>query len=75
MCIHEQPTDDLVKSFLPDSQELAAPSFDFEGERRSMTRQRQRDDLDTREGQYSIYYDGKAPGIQRRAQDLTYTDD
>jgi hypothetical protein len=34
-----------VKYFLPDSQDLVDPSFDFERERRSLTRLRQRDDL------------------------------
>lgn len=34
-----------MKFFLPDSQDLVDPTFDFERERRSMTRQRQRDDL------------------------------
>lgn len=33
-----------VKYFLPDSQDLVDPSFDFETERRSATRLRQRDD-------------------------------
>lgn len=33
-----------VKYFLPDSQDLVDPSFDFETERRSTTRLRQRDD-------------------------------
>jgi hypothetical protein len=33
-----------VKYFLPDSQDLVDPSFDFESERRSVTRMRQRDD-------------------------------
>lgn len=34
-----------MKYFLPDSQDLVDPSFDFETERRSATRLRQRDDL------------------------------
>jgi hypothetical protein len=34
-----------MKYFLPDSQDLVDPSFDFERERRSATRLRQRDDL------------------------------
>ncbi|REG33194.1 tRNA-guanine family transglycosylase [Archangium gephyra] len=34
-----------MKFFLPDSQDLVDPSFDFERERRSTTRQRQHDDL------------------------------
>lgn len=34
-----------MKYFLPDSQDLIDPSFDFERERRSATRLRQRDDL------------------------------
>ncbi|WPB76022.1 hypothetical protein KYC5002_44405 [Archangium violaceum] len=34
-----------MRFFLPDSQDLVDPTFDFERERRSMTRQRQRDDL------------------------------
>ena len=34
-----------MKFFLPDSQDLVDPTFDFERERRSLTRQRQRDDL------------------------------
>jgi hypothetical protein len=34
-----------VKFFLPDSQDLVDPTFDFERERRSLARQRQRDDL------------------------------
>jgi hypothetical protein len=33
-----------MKYFLPDSQDLVDPSFDFETERRSVTRMRQRDD-------------------------------
>jgi hypothetical protein len=34
-----------MRYFLPDSQDLVDPSFDFERERRSATRQRQQDDL------------------------------
>ncbi len=34
-----------MKFFLPDSQDLIDPTFDFERERRSLERQRQRDDL------------------------------
>src|SRR5215510_14890391 len=34
-----------MKYFLPDSQDLVDPSFDFAKERRSVTRLRQRDDL------------------------------
>ena len=47
-----------MKFFLPDSQDLVDPSFDFELERRSMTRQRQRDDLYAHEVFSTPAFDG-----------------
>lgn len=47
-----------MKFFLPDSQDLVDPSFDFERERRSMTRNRQRDDLYAHEVFSEAPFDG-----------------
>jgi hypothetical protein len=47
-----------MKFFLPDSQDLVDPTFDFERERRSITRQRQRDDLYAHEVFSSPAFDG-----------------
>jgi len=47
-----------VKFFFPDSQDLVDPSFDFERERRSTTRKRQRDDLYAHEVFSSPPFDG-----------------
>jgi len=47
-----------VKFFFPDSQDLIDPSFDFERERRSTTRKRQRDDLYAHEVFSSPPFDG-----------------
>jgi len=47
-----------VKFFLPDSQDLVDPSFDFERERRSATRQRQFDDLYAHEVFSTPAFDG-----------------
>jgi hypothetical protein len=47
-----------VKFFLPDSQDLVDPSFDFERERRSVARQRQRDDLYAHEVFTTPAFDG-----------------
>jgi hypothetical protein len=47
-----------LKFFLPDSQDLVDPSFDFERERRSATRQRQRDDLYAHEVFCTPAFDG-----------------
>jgi hypothetical protein len=44
--------------FLPDSQDLVDPSFDFERERRSVTRLRQRDDLYAHEVFKDAAFDG-----------------
>jgi hypothetical protein len=48
-----------MQYFLPDSQDLVDPSFDFETERRSVSRQRQRDDLYAHE----IFSDRMLDGI------------
>ncbi len=47
-----------MKFFLPDSQDLIDPSFDFDRERRSATRQRQRDDLYAHEFFSTPAFDG-----------------
>ncbi|MBZ4418759.1 tRNA-guanine transglycosylase DpdA [Myxococcus sp. RHSTA-1-4] len=47
-----------MKYFFPDSQDLVDPSFDFERERRSTTRKRQRDDLYAHEVFSSTPFDG-----------------
>ncbi len=47
-----------MKFFLPDSQDLVDPSFDFERERRSLNRQRQRDDLYAHEVFSTPAFDG-----------------
>ena len=47
-----------MKFFLPDSQDLVDPTFDFERERRSMVRQRQRDDLYAHEVFSTPAFDG-----------------
>lgn len=47
-----------MKFFFPDSQDLIDPSFDFERERRSTTRKRQRDDLYAHEVFSSPPFDG-----------------
>ncbi|RKH18572.1 hypothetical protein D7X74_09230 [Corallococcus sp. CA047B] len=47
-----------MKFFFPDSQDLIDPSFDFECERRSTTRKRQRDDLYAHEVFASTPFDG-----------------
>ncbi len=47
-----------MKFFLPDSQDLVDPSFDFERERRSVARQRQRDDLYAHEVFTTPAFDG-----------------
>ncbi len=47
-----------MKFFLPDSQDLVDPTFDFERERRSVTRQRQRDDLYAHEVFSTSAFDG-----------------
>lgn len=47
-----------MKYFLPDSQDLVDPSFDFTSERRSTTRQRQRDDQYAHEVFSSRAFDG-----------------
>ncbi|HEX8438193.1 MAG TPA: hypothetical protein VF697_23990, partial [Archangium sp.] len=47
-----------MKFFLPDSQDLVDPTFDFERERRSVTRQRQRDDLYAHEVFSAPAFDG-----------------
>jgi hypothetical protein len=47
-----------VKYFLPDSQDLVDPSFDFTRERRSATRLRQRDDLYAHEVFSEAVFDG-----------------
>ncbi|WNG27694.1 hypothetical protein F0U62_29435 [Cystobacter fuscus] len=47
-----------MKFFLPDSQDLVDPTFDFERERRSLTRQRQRDDLYAHEVFSTPAFDG-----------------
>ncbi|MCY1046709.1 tRNA-guanine transglycosylase DpdA [Corallococcus sp. bb12-1] len=47
-----------MKFFFPDSQDLIDPSFDFERERRSTTRKRQRDDLYAHEVFSSTPFDG-----------------
>ncbi|HYO53856.1 tRNA-guanine transglycosylase DpdA [Archangium sp.] len=47
-----------MKFFLPDSQDLVDPTFDFERERRSVTRQRQRDDLYAHEVFSTPAFDG-----------------
>ncbi|RKG75854.1 hypothetical protein D7W79_19315 [Corallococcus exercitus] len=47
-----------MKFFFPDSQDLIDPSFDFERERRSTTRKRQRDDLYAHEVFTATPFDG-----------------
>lgn len=47
-----------MKFFLPDSQDLVDPTFDFERERRSPTRQRQTDDLYAHEVFSTPAFDG-----------------
>ena len=47
-----------MKYFLPDSQDLVDPSFDFERERRSVTRLRQRDDFYAHEVFKDAAFDG-----------------
>ncbi|RKG52885.1 hypothetical protein D7X30_33290 [Corallococcus sp. AB011P] len=47
-----------MKFFFPDSQDLIDPSFDFERERRSATRKRQRDDLYAHEVFTATPFDG-----------------
>ncbi|MDY7231535.1 tRNA-guanine transglycosylase DpdA [Hyalangium rubrum] len=47
-----------MRYFLPDSQDLVDPSFDFDTERRLATRQRQRDDLYAHEVFTERAYDG-----------------
>ncbi|TSC27503.1 tRNA-guanine transglycosylase DpdA [Corallococcus sp. Z5C101001] len=47
-----------MKFFFPDSQDLIDPSFDFEHERRSTTRKRQRDDLYAHEVFKATPFDG-----------------
>jgi len=47
-----------MKFFFPDSQDLVDPSFDFETEKRSDTRVRQRDDLYAHEVFQKVPYDG-----------------
>lgn len=47
-----------MKFFFPDSQDLVDPSFDFERERRSATRKRQRDDLYAHEIFSTTPFDG-----------------
>lgn len=47
-----------MKFFLPDSQDLVDPTFEFERERRSVNRQRQRDDLYAHEVFSTPAFDG-----------------
>ena len=47
-----------MKFFLPDSQDFVDPTFDFERERRSVSRQRQRDDLYAHEVFTAPAFDG-----------------
>jgi hypothetical protein len=47
-----------VKFFLPDSQDLIDPTYDFERERRSDLRQRQRDDIYAHEFFSTLAFDG-----------------
>ena len=47
-----------MRFFLPDSQDLVDPTFDFERERRSVSRQRQRDDLYAHEVFSTPAFDG-----------------
>ncbi|MDI1450825.1 tRNA-guanine transglycosylase DpdA [Polyangium sp. 6x1] len=54
-----RPSGGSMKYFLPDSQDLVDPSFDFDRERRSTTRLRQRDDLYAHE----IFKDGVCDGL------------